>query len=188
MTCSITATASIVSTLRGMKTRSWAWSSMLSYLTAFAGYDYGTGLYLNYVCDGFKRFGFRYLWTRVVITMWTPMYARYMWTTCEMDVTCGLFVESCTILVLCDLVWNPTWFHQTTGFIWVQVWWFDHFGYCNCTCALINFMVLLQEPWGNVNGGRAESMCRLTHMIPSVPIKDSTVVGTFVEIERMHLT
>ena len=43
----ITATASIVSTLRGMKTRSWAWSSMLSFHVAFAGYDYGTGLYLN---------------------------------------------------------------------------------------------------------------------------------------------
>ena len=42
------------------------------------------------VCDGFKRLCFRYLWTRVVITMWTPMYARYLWTTCEMDVTCGL--------------------------------------------------------------------------------------------------
>ena len=34
-----------------------------------------------------------------------------------------------------------------------------------------------KEPWGNVNGGRAESMCRLTHVISSVPIKDRTVVG-----------
>ena len=33
---------------------------------------------------------FRYLWTRVVITMWTPMYVRYLCTTCEMDVTYGL--------------------------------------------------------------------------------------------------
>ena len=45
-----------------------------------------------------------------------------------------------------------------------------------------------KEPWGNVNGGRVESMCRLTHVIPSVPIKDHTVVGAFVEIERMPLT
>ena len=45
-----------------------------------------------------------------------------------------------------------------------------------------------KEPWGNVNGGRAESMCRLTHVIPSVPIKDRTVVGTSIEIERMPLT
>ena len=44
------------------------------------------------------------------------------------------------------------------------------------------------EPWGNVTRGRAESMCRLTHVILSVPIKDHTVVGTSVEIERMSLT
>ena len=47
MTCSIMATTSIVSTLLGMKTRSWACSSLLSYHVAFAGYDYETGLYLN---------------------------------------------------------------------------------------------------------------------------------------------
>ena len=34
-----------------------------------------------------------------------------------------------------------------------------------------------KEPWSNVNGGWAESMCRLTHVISSVPIKDRTVVG-----------
>ena len=44
------------------------------------------------------------------------------------------------------------------------------------------------EPWGNVTRGQVESMCRLTHLIPSVPIKDRTIVGTFVEIERMPLT
>ena len=45
-----------------------------------------------------------------------------------------------------------------------------------------------KEPWGNVNGGRAESMCRLTHVIPSVPIKDRTVVVTSNKIERMPVT
>ena len=44
-----------------------------------------------------------------------------------------------------------------------------------------------KEPWGNVNGGQ-QSLCRLTHVIPSVPIKDRTIVGAFVEIERMPLT
>ena len=39
-----------------------------------------------------------------------------------------------------------------------------------------------KEPWGNVNGGQAESMCRLTHVILSVPIKDRTVVGTVSEL------
>ena len=45
-----------------------------------------------------------------------------------------------------------------------------------------------KEPWGNVNGGQAESMCRLTHVIPSMLIKDRTIVGTSVETKRMLLT
>ena len=44
------------------------------------------------------------------------------------------------------------------------------------------------EPWSNVTGGQTESMRRLTHVIPSVLIKDRTVVGTSVEIEHMPLT
>ena len=36
-----------------------------------------------------------------------------------------------------------------------------------------------KEPWDNVSGGQAESMCRLTHVIPSMSIKDHTVVGRF---------
>ena len=44
------------------------------------------------------------------------------------------------------------------------------------------------EPWGNVTGGQVESMCGLTHVIPSVPIKDRTIVGASVEIERMPFT
>ena len=43
------------------------------------------------------------------------------------------------------------------------------------------------EPWGNVTRGRAKSMCRLTHVILSLLIKDHTDVGTFVEIKRMPL-
>ena len=38
------------------------------------------------------------------------------------------------------------------------------------------------------NRGRAESMRRMTHVIPSVPIKDRTVVGTSDKIERMPIT
>ena len=45
-----------------------------------------------------------------------------------------------------------------------------------------------KEPWGNVNGGWAESMCRLTHVILSVPIKDRTVVGASDKIERIPIT
>ena len=45
-----------------------------------------------------------------------------------------------------------------------------------------------KEPWDNVTGGQVESMRRLTHVILSVPVKDRTVVGTSIEIERMPLT
>ena len=45
-----------------------------------------------------------------------------------------------------------------------------------------------KEPWGNVNGGWVESMCGWTHMIPSVPIKDHTVVGTSDKNECMPIT
>ena len=86
------------------------------------------------VCEGLKLLCFRYLWTHVVITMWT---------TCEMDVTCGLLCWITMMLVVCKLVWNTSWFQLTTGFIWVQVWWFDHSGDCFRTCALINWSVLL---------------------------------------------
>ena len=45
-----------------------------------------------------------------------------------------------------------------------------------------------KEPWGNVNGGQAESMCRMTHVILSVSIKDRTVVGPSDKIKRMPIT
>ena len=45
-----------------------------------------------------------------------------------------------------------------------------------------------KEPWGNENGGWVESMCRLTHVILSVQVKDRTVVSTSVKIERMPHT
>ena len=45
-----------------------------------------------------------------------------------------------------------------------------------------------KEPWGNVTRGRTKSMRRLAHVIPSVPIKDRTIVGTFDEIECISIT
>ena len=35
-----------------------------------------------------------------------------------------------------------------------------------------------KEPWGNITIPLLESMRRLAHVIPSVPIKDCTIVGT----------
>ena len=45
-----------------------------------------------------------------------------------------------------------------------------------------------KEPWDNVTRGRAKSICRLTHVILPMSIKDHAVVEVSVEIERMPLT
>ena len=50
------------------------------------------------------------------------------------------------------------------------------------------FAIIEQNHGVNENQGRAESMRRLTHVIPSVPIKDRTVVGASDKIERMPLS
>jgi hypothetical protein len=63
------------------------------------------------------------------------------WITCEMDVACGLLCWITTILAYMLVVWNPSWFRWTTRIIWTQVWEFDHFSDCFCTCALIIWTV-----------------------------------------------
>ena len=56
------------------------------------------------------------------------------------------------------------------------------------TEAWLAIFAIVEKNHGiKVNGGWAESMCRLTHVIPSVPIKDRTVVGASVMIECMPL-
>ena len=45
-----------------------------------------------------------------------------------------------------------------------------------------------KEPWNNVTRGQVESMCRLTHVILPMSIKDHTITGASAEIERMPLT
>ena len=85
------------------------------------------------------------IWTWFVITMWTPMYVRYLWTICEL--WCNMWLVMLNHVrswFVCWFVWDPSWFHRTTEFIRAQVWWFDRFGDCYCTCALINWTVLLQ--------------------------------------------
>ena len=56
------------------------------------------------------------------------------------------------------------------------------------TGAWLAIFAIMEKTWGNVTRGQMESMRRLAPVIPSVPIKDHTVVGTSVEIERMPLT
>ena len=50
------------------------------------------------------------------------------------------------------------------------------------------FAVVEQNHGVKENRGRAESMRRMTHVIPSVPIKDRTIVGTSDKIEHMPIT
>ena len=50
------------------------------------------------------------------------------------------------------------------------------------------FAIVEKEPWDNATRGRTKSMSRLTHVIPSMLIKDRTVVGTSDNMERMPLT
>ena len=96
-----------------------------------------------------------------------------IWTKCDVDVkllcfhylnlVCNNYVNSDVCEKICELwynmwlvmlnhvwswfvcwfVWDPSWFHRTIRFIWAQVWRFDRFSDCYCTCAHINWMVLL---------------------------------------------
>ena len=57
------------------------------------------------------------------------------------------------------------------------------------TEARLAIFAIVEKNHGvKVNRGRAESMCRLTHVIPSVSIKDHTVVGASDKIEHMPIT
>ena len=49
------------------------------------------------------------------------------------------------------------------------------------------FAIVEKNHGVKVNRGRVESMCRLTHVIPSMLIKDRTVVGASDKIERMPI-
>ena len=57
------------------------------------------------------------------------------------------------------------------------------------TEAWLAIFAIVEKNHGiKVNGGWAESMCRLTHVIPSVPIKNRTIVDASDKIERMPIT
>ena len=58
----------------------------------------------------------------------------------------------------------------------------------NTRARLAIFAIVEQNHGVKENRGRAESMRRMTHVIPSEPIKDPTVVGASDKIERMPIT
>ena len=50
------------------------------------------------------------------------------------------------------------------------------------------FAIMEQNHGVKENRGRAESMRRMTHVIPSELIKDRTIVGASDKIERISIT
>ena len=76
--------------------------------------------------------------------------------------------------------------HAQTGRSWVISYHLQDIGGYQSTVGYICYRG--KEPWSNVNGGQVELMCRLTHVLPSMPIKDHTIVGTSNKIERMPIT
>ena len=50
------------------------------------------------------------------------------------------------------------------------------------------FAIVEKNHGVKVNRGRAESMCRLTHVIPSMPIKNVPLLALFDKIERLPIT
>jgi hypothetical protein len=108
---------------------------------------------------------------------------RYMWTICELVVTCDMHVESCTIFIVCwrwFKILRDTW--RTTEFIWAQV--------CACqrvsrdrhTWSCINWSVLWHLAYDasqgsgvrrhtlSHQGSRAPWRCTLGTALPAVPL------------------
>jgi hypothetical protein len=119
--------------------------SKLSTLVAFVGKWPSTSMYLNLSVMLMSNYFASTIWNWVCNNYVNfdvcEILVNYLRPWCNM---CLIYVESCMILVECWLIWNMLWFHQTIGFIWAKLWQFDHFGDCYRTCALINWMVLLQ--------------------------------------------
>ena len=53
---------------------------------------------------------------------------------------------------------------------------------------LATFAIVEQNHGVKENRGQVESMRRMTHVIPSMPIKEHTIVGTSNKIEHMPIT
>jgi hypothetical protein len=73
--------------------------------------------------------------------------SNVLYVSAELLVKCNVWcvMLNDAILVVIELVWNPSWFRLTTGIIWAQVQKFRRFdACCFCTCALIIWTVLLQ--------------------------------------------
>jgi hypothetical protein len=140
MTCFIKASARTASTPRVMRTRSLGRDCLLVYFFKyFCGMSIcktGSSIWTVCVCYASAT-----LWTRFVI-IGDSVCCK--WTS-ELLVKCNVWcvMLNDAILVVNELVWNPSWFRLTTGIIWAQVRKFERFGACFYTYALIIWSVLL---------------------------------------------
>jgi hypothetical protein len=152
----IRACARTASTLRVMRTRSLGRDHLLvTYLNAFVRwwsirlaivFELSVCVYTSATLK---------TWFVIIATLWCcKSISELLW---NVNMWCVMWNDA--ILVVSKLVWNSSWFRLTTGIIWVQVWKFERFGACFCTCALIIWSVLLHvessyffiaaEPWAS---------------------------------------
>jgi len=127
--------------IRGV--RSWAWSFLVtSSMLLLLELTWILACILNEGNISFKLLCFRSFLTQVVINI---LNSDVYQTTCEMEVTCDLFVESLRSWLVCWLVWNPSWFRGLQG-----LWEFD---YVKATAlagvfrswSLVNWAILLHS-------------------------------------------
>ena len=64
--------------------------------------------------------------------------------TCKLYVTCDMYIESYTILVVCWLNGDPSWYSMDFRVYMASSMIVRPLIGCYCTCALINWTVLLQ--------------------------------------------
>ena len=77
-----------------------------------------------------------------ILELWCTM--NYLWTLCNVWHGCWIMYDL-GWYVGCFEVLRDT--RRTIGFIWAQVWQRDRSSGWPCTCALINWSVLLHDDW-----------------------------------------
>jgi hypothetical protein len=140
MICFTKASTRTVSTLRVTKTRSLGRDHLLcTFLNVFAEC---WSVRLTVVFKQWCVLCFRYFINLVCNNLWLCVCKWISELLVKCNVWCVMLNDA--ILIVSKLVWNSLWFRLTTGIIWAQVWKFERFGACFCTCALIIWSVLLQ--------------------------------------------
>ena len=92
-------------------------------------------LYFELIC-------FRFIYqTRFVITFIRTLMMK---SVCELYVKCGMYVESCTILVVVIVYRDPSWYSMDYQVYMGSSMTVRPLAGCHCTCTLINWSVLRQ--------------------------------------------